>query len=62
LIDCYLVPVVGLRVEIGSSKVCCQHRVGTHPAAKPDIAAARNTGLCAAVQACSKSNIEKKKC
>jgi len=52
--DDYLVPVVGLRVEVGSSKVCCQHWVCTHPAAKPDIAAARDTGLCAAVQACSR--------
>ncbi len=53
----YLVPVVGLRVEVGSSKVCCQHWVCTHPTAKPDFAAARDAGLCAAVQACSRTVI-----
>ena len=36
----HLVPVVGLRVKIGSSKMCCQHGVSAHPATKPDVIAA----------------------
>ena len=48
----HLVPVVGVGVKVGSSKMGCQQWVSTRPAAKSDGIAASDAGLCAAEQPC----------
>ena len=51
----YLVPQVGLRIKVGGSKMSCQSRVSSHPAADPNGTAPCDAWLSAAVDACNTS-------